>query len=185
MHIETWITIEGRNKYGQLISYKKEQAHSPVMNFINLLAVNFGYQTVTATDTSDVSRSCTMGAPNMRVDAPANIDTYGIVVGTGSTAVAIGNTKLVSQVLNGTGSGQLSHSITSVTAPSTSGTSQLFNVSRIFTNSSGANITVNEVGLVGLSGASNYKLLLDRTLNSFTIANLESKTVTYTVKVTV
>ena len=66
-----------------------------------------------------------------------------------------------------------------------------FILSRTFTNSSGGDIGVEEVGLIcaaqGIFGgyAGTYRILVDRSLLSFTILNGVSATVSYEIGVTV
>jgi hypothetical protein len=88
---------------------------------------------------------------------------------------------LAAKIANGTGAGQLQYGAVSITAPATIGQKRQITVARVFTNNSGASITVNEVGLV-VSGI--YYFLIERTLSTNAIANLASATWTYTISIT-
>jgi len=83
-----------------------------------------------------------------RVNAPVNNDVYGMLIGTGSTAVRMWDKNLVTKVTNGTGSGQLLYSGVTFGTPTIYGSDAYFTVTRSFTNNSGASITVRELSLV-------------------------------------
>lgn len=73
----------------------------------------------------------------------------GIVVGTGSNAVTIGDYCLQTKISHGTGSGHLYHCACTVTAPTKSGSTYTTEVYRQFINFSGGSITVEEIGIYG------------------------------------
>lgn len=184
MNFDIFITLEGRDKYGRLTDFTKFKANSAVMGFIDLLCLQMGQAITTVTDTGNTGRSVSIVAINLYVVAAAGTITHGIRVGTGTNAVAIGDYALQTAIVHGNSSGQLSHAAVAVGTPGTSGTSRQFTVSRTFTNNSGAGITVNEIALY-TNWNNSYYFCIDRTLNTFTINNGSSKTVTYTIKVTV
>jgi hypothetical protein len=161
----------------------KKPANSFVRQFIDELRV----QMAQAIGTQKTTGGTTFDVPPhqyaFRVNADAGSDAWGIQVGTGTNPVTISDYKLQSKISHGTGSGQLQYGAVSVGTVAIVGTSAQFTIARTFTNSSGADITVNEVGLVWLY--IDYCYLLDRSLLTFTIPNGESRTVTYTIKVTV
>lgn len=114
----------------------------------------------------------------------------GIVVGTGSTAVTPTDYALETKVAHGTSSSQLQHfghlvSEVTVSAPNAS-----FDIERIFRNSSGGSIIINEIGLQASShafGTTGFNFLLIRDVISptVTVANGEYLKVKYTIQVTV
>jgi len=118
--------------------------------------------------------------------APSGNASYGIQAGTGTTANSTSTYALSAQIANGTGSGQLSYGSHSYTW-STGGT--YTTVARAFSNSSGASITVAEVGLVWASNATGnpyyFIMLRDVLSSSVTIANGGSATFQYTISITV
>jgi len=111
---------------------------------------------------------------------------YGIQVGTGTTANSTSTYALASQIANGTGSGQLSYGSHSYSW-ATGGTSTV--VARAFSNSSGASVTVSEVGLVWASNSAgnpyNFIMIRDVLSSSVTIANGGNATFQYTISITV
>jgi len=138
----------------------------------------------------------------------ANDSTYGIVVGTGTTPPTPNDYNLESQISNGTGSNQLqygAHNISpaptstsssnyyfSSSIPSSgllpvSGNTTSWQISRTFTNNSGASITVSEVGLISeiYGGSTTYFVLLAHDLlsSAITIPNGGVMAITYTISV--
>ena len=114
---------------------------------------------------------------------------YGLQVGTGTTANSTSTYALASQIANGTGSGQLSYGSHSYNW-ATGATSTT--VARPFSNNSGASITVAEVGLVWKSGGTSFStdgndfiMIRDVLSSSVTIANGGSTTFQYTISITV
>lgn len=185
MNFDILITLEGRDKYGRLTDFTKFKANSAVMGFIDILCTQMSQVNQTITDTGGTPRASTPPAnTQFSVNAAAGTVTYGIRVGTGTATVVIGDYALQTAIGHGSSSGLLSYAACAVGVPGTSGTSRQFTVSRTLTNNSGANITVNEIALY-TNYASAYYFCVDRTLNTFTINNGSSKTVTYTIKVTV
>jgi hypothetical protein len=158
-------------------------AHSFVKQFIAELRVQMAQSPVTQKDVNGNLWDVYADAYAFRVNAGAGIDAFGILVGIGTNPVAIDDYKLQSKISHGTGSGQLQYGSVSVGTVAIIGSSAQFTIARTFTNNSGADITVNEVGLVW--DWSGKYFLLDRSLLTFTIPNGESRTVTYTIKVTV
>jgi len=109
---------------------------------------------------------------------------YGIQVGTGTAANSTSTYALAAQIANGTASGQLSYG-SHTYSWATGGTSTI--VARAFSNSSGASITVSEVGLVWKSGAGPYLFMMIRDVlsSSVTIASGGATTFQYTISITV
>jgi len=159
-------------------------AQSFVLNFINILYVQISSVSLAnVTDTGGTLRTINAASTALNCNRVANASDYGIVVGTGTNAVALTDTKLQTLITTGVGAGQLSYGATSFTMPVTSGNDRYFEVIRSFSNSSGADITVNEIGIYCNNTAFNF--CFERSLNTFTITNGGSKTVTYRIKVTV
>lgn len=184
MKLEAYITWEIRDKNGQLKDYSKQKANSIVRSFIDILYATFietGFVSG-GVDTTDNTRSLVSNSV-MNVAALLNNATYGLVVGTGSTAVAVTQTKLVTKIANGTGSGQLTHGAVALTTPATAGSTRSFTIQRTFTNNSSGSITINEVGIY--VQVVSWYFMIDRTLSTKTIGVGTSGTLTYTIGVTV
>lgn len=173
--------IEIKDEFGnveQTISAKSFTQH-----LINLLFVQSSQTTLaTQLDTGGVSRSIVIQSSPFNILALVNDATYGIQAGTGSTAVAVTDTKLQTLIAHGVGAGQLSYGNTTIIPPTTVGNDRYFEIARVLTNSSGSDITVNEIGLVEFRS---FNFLFERTVTTFTITNGGNKTITYRLKITV
>lgn len=161
-------------------------AKSFVKNLINSLYCSMAQTGLAGClDTGGVSR--TISATNLNDlilhTGVASDSSLGIVVGTGSTAVTVSDTKLQTQITHGVGAGQLQYGGQSWLSPVTVGSDRYYEISRTFTNGSGADITVNEIGIY--FSANGFKFCMERTINSFVVTNGGAKTVTYRIKVTV
>lgn len=115
----------------------------------------------------------------------------GIVVGTGSTAVTPTDFALATQIADGTSSGQLEHFSCAGTNLTTSSSQGSFDLERLFRNSSGGTITINEVGLYtsfhtasGVLG-NNYCIIRDLVSPGFAVNNGEYMRIIYTISVSV
>ena len=117
--------------------------------------------------------------------APSGNTTYGPMVGTGITTPQITNYTLGAKIAHGTGSGQLVYGATAMPNPATSGSSRFWNVSRSFTNSSGASITVNEIGLVAKTSSYYFMIARDVLGTGVAIANGQVGTLNYKFQVSV
>jgi hypothetical protein len=183
--LEIWLTVEnwsGPNGTGRLLSRKRVKCHSYVQQFIDILYIHFANTDgINIKDTSGTNQSPLAGV--IRVEAAAGNANYGVLVGTGTAANDVSTYALAAKIANGTGAGQLQYGATSVTTPATVGQKRQITVARVFTNNSGASITVNEVGLATYHASTSY-FLIERTLSTNTIANLASATWTYTISIT-
>jgi hypothetical protein len=140
-------------------------------------------------ETVDTSGTIFYASP-LAMNAADNDDTYGIVVGSGTATVTPTDYSLASKIPHGTGSGQLDYGVHTATESYT-GTSSYCEISRSFTNMSGAEITVREVGLIARNRF-NYptsvdaKFLIARDVlpSPVRVKNLGSLTVRYRISLT-
>ena len=86
------------------------------------------------------------------------------MVGTGNTAPTINDYNLESKISHGTGAGQLQYGAVTFGEPTCDASSCHFTITRDFSNSSGAEIVVYEIGLIcrAVDGG-NDKALIIRT----------------------
>lgn len=184
-HLLEMNLISYMEKDGKKYDYSKKRCKSFVRAFIWILMAQMKQSsTVTQTkDTADVLTTISGDTANFNASEGANLDVFGIQVGTGVTAVSIEDNKLANKIAHGSLANQLSYAANSFTNPSVTGNVAKFAVSRQFTNNSGGNITVNEVGLVCKGNLNNF--LVERTLDTKIINNATSRTYTYEIKVTV
>jgi len=201
MKMKGWIIVEldGKEVY-------RGESRSFVQNLGKLLLPTFqgtasstNGSAVSITNTSGYSASIygewyggstsPTGFTPIALNAPAGTDSYGIVVGSGSTSQTYSDYALASQIKNGTGAGQLSYGV-HTTASSYGSTSSYITISRTFTNQSGSAIVVREVGMIARQATFNgsstpsadVKFLIARDVlaNPVTVNNLGTLTVTYT-----
>jgi hypothetical protein len=110
----------------------------------------------------------------------------GIVIGSGDTTPeAISNLDLDVMIVNGVAAGQISYGPNVWVDAYLSGATWVAEVQKTFTNLSGADITVKELGLtLGRPATIVDQILLARVLSTFVIANTLAKTVTWRIIVT-
>lgn len=132
---------------------------------------------------TNISNGSAAPGNTMICTGPAGNTNYGPVVGTGTGAYDFDNYALGTLIAHGTGSGQLGYSITTFNAPTTSGNDRYFEIIRTFQNNSGAQITVNEIGLYGNSSSVYFCLARDLP-TAIDIPSGQTLTLTYKVKIT-
>jgi len=108
--------------------------------------------------------------------------------GTSIIPVTINDYRLVSEIIHGTGSGQLQYAPESFGSPTLdlATSSSYFVCSRLFTNNSGGNININEIGL-NIRGKyyTSYSFMIIRDIvDPINLAVGESVTVNYTMRMT-
>jgi hypothetical protein len=161
------VEFEVRDKDGKLLQKGKFPAKSWVGNIIGLLSGIFSvwatgssggviFSRTDLLDTSGASKAVGLGSgstPTFGGCGPAGDTSAGIVVGSSDASVSIGQYVLGTLIGHGTGSGQLQYGATTVEALSKNATWQ-FRIIRVFTNGSGATVTVREIGLYAKLGQS-------------------------------
>lgn len=158
-------------------SYVGKMADFLHIHFCNSALQNV--QTVTGS-TAQINAA----ASSLAATAAAQIDTQGIVVGTGSTAVAMGDYQLGNRISHAaTG---LNYNAVSFTTPSTSGSTRTFTITRSFFNASSATAsTINECGIYAQNGSNYFCVARDVESPAITIGVGNTGTLTYTIGVTV
>jgi hypothetical protein len=196
-NVEVFLHMYNRDAGGHLIQRLIQRSDSFLPNFVGMLysQMDAPYYIGSGTSGSGPNTSGTSAVfidnyvNNINVEGFCTNDgsgdaSYGIQVGTGTAANSTSTYALAAQIANGTGSGQLSYG-SHTYSWSTGGTSTI--VARAFYNSSGASITVSEVGLVFKSNSSGYDFIMTRDVlsSSVTIANGGNTTFQYTISITV
>lgn len=180
----SWKDKNGKTHYG-----RKKRCHSWLRQFIDgqIACIWNGSAFQNVTDTGNTPRAyCTSASANQvsRTDCPANSSTYGIVVGTDGTANTTTQKALNTQIAHGNGAGQLAHGAS--TAVASAGTSpRYFTCSRTYTNNSGGDIVVLEVGIYVKDTFNTWYFCFVRDVTNKTIANAASATATYTISITI
>lgn len=190
LRTKLYYTIESRDRKGKLLRRFTRKSRSFVQQWNEIVYVQWAQASnVSIKDTGGTDRNVDRAQRNMDVVSAAGYDTVGLVCGTGDTAVTISDYKLEAQINEGTGSGQLEHQTPSFTAPTVSGSECSFTYRRVFINSSGATITVKEIGVYcnaqGDATVWQFMDVRDVLDPSIDVPDGGSLTVTYTVKVVV
>ncbi len=140
-------------KTGKITEHRpQEKSKSFVQQFLELLWImalpvneNLMYS---PRDTSNALHDIPDTLQIMAANAPINIDTWGIQVGTGVVAPTITDYALGTKITHGVGAGQLQYSIMAFGAPASDATTSQFTLTRNFANGSGGLVTPTEIGLV-------------------------------------
>ncbi len=163
--IDIDVELEIKDKHGKTVKKIRFPSQSYVKNFIAVLRALLRGDTESITKLDGSSDTYYGGHPyhteigsnecdNQTLEilnalAGSGDDSYGIVVGSGTTSVSINDYNLASKIAHGTGAGQLNYygvSISGLTKvnPNT----YEFYLERIFENLSGGDVTIAEAGLI-------------------------------------
>jgi len=167
-NVDAYITIEVKDKNGNIIKRHKQHSHSFVEGFLNALYTIWKQTTqVTAANMNYVG---------------------GLQIGTGTTPPSPQDTALTNAIANGTGSGQMVYpSGPTFIAPVVNGDTTTMQIQSTIVNNSGASITVTEVGLFTQYTTSDYgygMMAHDLLSSPITVPNGTAITITYTISVT-
>ena len=185
MKLNITYEVVRRDKSGKVLEIQKTPGHSFVVAFLEILGAHMTGATVAGvTDISDNDQSIPgQDIDNLASSAPSGTN-KGVVVGTGSTAVAITDNKLVTLIADGSASGQLQHGTSQIiVAPTVTGATAQFGINRTFLNSSGGTIVVAEVGLHGTASLSTLFFLFAREVLGATISVLDTETISVTATI--
>jgi len=175
-----FIDVVVRDKDGIVLAHNKQEGHSFVRQWIeghsfSLRNISFDV-TLIGGGSGAVGTSC-------HIASAVGQSGYGVVCGTGDTAVTINDYTLESQIIHGAGAGQLSHSIVTQIFVGVNGSNIETTHARTFTNNSGSEITVKEVGLyLRVRGVGTVWMgARDILASPAAVPNSGTLTVTYTV----
>ena len=176
--VEIELIIKDRN--GRVIKRVKKKSDSYVANYYRIVRVLFACPlSGTVKDMGGADRTIT--CPNkIDVMAPEDDDTYGILIGKGTTSPTPDDYTIESQVMNDT----LRHKVVSVSAVTISGSETSFTVSRDFINESGADQTIYEIAEVAKvsTTAGDVEVLIFRHVESGGITVPNGATLTVQIK---
>lgn len=173
-----------KDKDGKVTEQRVLKSKSFVKQFLELLWVQaypIGRVTYwSIRDTSDTLRNIPEEISNYAANAASGISSYGILVGTGTTAPTISDYKLETQIAHGVGVGQLQYGAVTFAAPAWDTTATQFTITRNFANASGGAITVNEIGLSVVGYVSYYFLTIRDVIGGgISVPNGQTLTVNY------
>ena len=149
------------------------KANSLIRQFIDILAVQASGLNWNVKRTDDVILSLAPNAGAFAANAGNSNDIYGIVIGTGIAPVTISDNNLGTKIPNTTAN----HGIVTFAAEYPSASQSRAVISRVFTNNSGSQLNITEVGLyVSLTAG---QACIERTLYSVSVPNLMSVIISY------
>lgn len=145
------LTVTVRRADGSIREQWSKKSESFTRQFIDLLIVQMGgVDTRSGIEVRDITNTLVaigMSPQTLDSNALVNDDTFSIVLGTGNTAPTITDYAIETKIAHGAGAGQLQHSLTAFGLPTSNATQSHFTITRDFSNASGGDITVNEIGL--------------------------------------
>jgi hypothetical protein len=155
-----YLTVVVRDSEGRVVKVHRQKSHSPTANFIGFLLplqyfLNCGCSySIKNTGGSTISYRPSIKCNGVAISYPNSSNNYPsylvmIQVGSGSQSNPFSAYSLASPIANGSGTGQLVYGQPSVSSNITvSGSEAYFTISQTFNNSSGATITITEVGII-------------------------------------
>jgi hypothetical protein len=191
--LETYVIT----KDGKIRDHKKGKAHSYTIQWLQHieLMTNHSFNTTSGLvyirDTNNTVQNMYQNgtwAGNwfMAMGAPATNTNYGILVGSGSTAVACSDYKIQTLIAHGSGSGQLNYSATVVVGATNAGTTCSLAITRAFSNAYSSDVTINEIGLAcESSNASQYYFLVVHDLATQVLHAGDTYLVIYTMQTSI
>ena len=184
-----------KDENGEITQHQEMLSKSFVKQFLQLLWVScvrvssgFRIKDYWVRDVDGDLNPVQVSSASFLANAGANTDTYGILVGTGTTAPTIDDYRIETKITHGIGAGQLQYSAVAFGAPTSDGAVSHFTITRDFSNASGGPVTVREVGLVaqfGRMGSGSDYFLTIRDAVNITIPDGETLTVNYRLQATV
>jgi hypothetical protein len=171
------------------VPFRRRMAHSFLTAYITGLYLRMvGPTTQNLTDTGGVSRTIHRNTM-MDCNTAAGNATEGLVVGTGTNAVTITDSKLQTQISHGTSAGTLDYGASVVNLPVSTATTTTLQLTRVFANSSGGSITVREIGIYATmrdseQGAGNRQMCIVRDTVTITLSNGDQLTLNYILSTT-
>jgi len=155
MKRELWYEVIVRDRQGKVVSRERRRSRSFLKQWNQLMYVQItGRSLPGVMRTSGVTFTLSEDTNNFRMDGAGS--NYGIVCGTGDTAVAIDDYALAMLIEHGVGAGLFNYQAGTVSAVSIVGSHAKFVNSRTALNNSGGLITVKEVGIYTRAGPSTY-----------------------------
>lgn len=142
-----WYSVAVRDRQGRVVSREQRKSRSMLGNWYRILYAHIAVTSTSLIRTDGIDRGVINFGDNWKFVAAANEDYIGVVIGTGVAPVAIDDYKLESQIMHGTGPGQMRHLASTPGWPSVAGSNCDFLTSRTLLNNSGGSITVRESGI--------------------------------------
>lgn len=181
-----WVSIQGTLGSSPLVDglYQYNRISS---SQIDLVGTTYG---TGYTANSASARVIVQQTSPTREPSVYTLGTPYIVVGTGTTAVALADFCLEKEMQSGTTTGRLTYNSGTVSLDTYDSTSSQVTMTRTFTNNSGATITINEIGAyacygrLGNPSGCQWQVLIMRDLATIAVGAGKTLTVNYRIKST-
>lgn len=205
---EAFWTLEVFDKDGKLLQRHHQRSHSWVRNTYNMLfsqmagknidddTFGAGKLSIKLTDGTVKHGTRPAGQPTEEnldggttygYRAAAGEDSHGILVGSGTDAEDFEDYSLQTQIVEGSGAGQLSHTESEAHSVSYAGLTMENELVRYFNNNSGGDVSVNEVVLATYGhayGVWDFIVSRDKLTSTVTVPDTGQLRVTYTIQLT-
>jgi hypothetical protein len=156
-----------------------KNANSLLKQFIRILATHLSEtQDDTIKDITGTLVPITKHATNLNANGAITVTTKGILIGTGTTAVAMDDYKLETQVTT-----NIAHSAHTFVLEYPSASQARITISRIFTNNTGAVLGIKEVALYAI-GCNFNTFCIERTLYAVDVPDGYPITFQYRITIT-
>jgi len=178
------------DKNGKVIRrFRKRLSRSFVIQFLEMIdsLTNITGGIATITDISNNERT-PVDTSVLSMNGGAGDVYRGIVVGTGTGAESNTNYCLGTQIAHGSAANQLNYGVQSIVPTQVVGANVDLVLSRVFTNNSGASITVTEIGVYAYITATSTQtgcIIRDLLAAGVAVGNGQQLTVSYTLRTTV
>ena len=181
-----------KDKNQKIKRRKKVYGNSFVQGFMKYLFARMGMiDGIQINDTGNTLRTLDATDQNslstLVFNPGAASTAYGLRVGTSTQAVDVEDFDLITEINEGTSAGEMQHGAVTFGAPSSDSSSTSFILTRVFSNDSGGDITVNEIGLIARmsdTGSTGRNFLFARDILGTppTVSTGEQLTVNYTIQ---
>ena len=181
-----WIV---KDKDGNITQQGQKKSESFVRQFIEAFFIYFSGQSdllsVPVKCTDNVTRYFYPTYPGLNVSAGVGADTWGIRIGTGSTAPTINDYNIQSGIAHAI----MNHGAVTFGLPASDASLSQFTVTRDFSNVSGGAVTVNEIALIALlyKAQNGYAVMIIRDVitGGIAVPNGQTLTINYRVQATI
>ena len=166
-------------KNGKMISDKTFRSKSLVRQWQRALWAAYSNTAQNVVDTGNTPRA--LNEHSFHCDSVAAGDDYGIILGRDATPVTMADYVLGTPVVEGVGVNQLNYALTVITHAEAAG-GDYVQIQRVATNNSAADVTIEEIGLYGLSAPDAWYFMMIRDVTGPTLVVVgASATVTFQI----
>ncbi len=147
MKDELGYSVVVRDRQGEVVSRERRKAKSFLKQWNEMMYAMMTTRNLQAKHIDGVVSTIGDVDEAFAMNGGIGIVDFGVVIGTGDTAVAIDDYALETLIAHGAGADQMSYAACTVSAFTVAPPSCSFVVTRTITNNSGVTITVKEAGL--------------------------------------